>query len=164
MNEDLRELAKIRNLVELTKIAIEAQHDVVGLLPEQQKLVELMKKLDTHKEEVKAKESTYREECVKQYLKDGTKVFAGGKIKMFVVVSWDDDEAKAYVIEKKLANLLSLNSQNVKKYIVAVEPDEFGAVKKEPRLSLATDLSDFLAQEVDGAKLQYTFSRFDCSS
>lgn len=149
MNEELRELAKLRNLVELTKIAIEAQHGVVDLLPERQRLVELNKSLDTYKAEVKTKENAYREECVKQYKKDGTKVFAGGKIKMFSVVTWDDDKAKAYAIEKNLPNLLNLNSNKVKGYILSAAPEEFGKTVKEPLLFLSSDLSDFLAEEVE---------------
>ncbi|KKM76458.1 hypothetical protein LCGC14_1379990 [marine sediment metagenome] len=147
MNEELRELAKLRNLVDLTKVTIEAQQDVVNLLPAQQKLVELQKKLGTHQAEVKTKENAYREECVKQYEKDGTKVFAGGKIKMFDKITYDDDDAKAYAIEKGLPNLLNLNANNVKGYIKSAAPEEFGKIVKEPRLSLASDLSDFLAQE-----------------
>ena len=151
MNEELRELAKIRELVELTKTAIEAQQEVVDqivdLLPEQQKLVALRKKIDTHQAEVATKENAYREECVKLYLKDGTRAFAGGQIKMFSVVTWDDDKAKAYAIEKDLPNLLNLNRQKVKGYILSAAPKEFGKTVKEPRLSLTKDLSDFLAVE-----------------
>ena len=152
MNEELRLLAKLRNLVELTKIAIEAQHGVVDLLPERQRLVELNKSLDTYKAEVKTKENAYREECVKQYKKDGTKVFAGGKIKMFDVITFVEADAKKYAIEKNLPNLLNLNAINVKGYIKSAAPEEFGSIEKEPRLGLATDLSDFLAQEVEDAK------------
>ncbi len=147
MNEELRELAKLRNLVELTDTAIEAQKEVVVLLPEQQKLVELRKKLDTHKAEVKTKEKAYREKCVKQYKKDGTKVFAGGKINIFDVITFVEADAKKYALEKNLPNLLNLNSTNVKGYIKSAAPEEFGSIEKEPRLKLATDLSDFLAQE-----------------
>ncbi len=152
MNEELRLLAKLRNLVELTNTAIEAQQEVVDLLPEQQKLAKLQKKLATHKAEVQAKENAYREECIKQYLKDGTKVFAGGKINMYSVVTWDEAKAKAYAIEKNLPNLLNLNNNKVKGYIQSAAPEEFGSEVKEPRLKLSTDLSDFLAEEVEDAQ------------
>lgn len=144
MNKEIREIAKLRNLVLIGQVSVAKQIETVDATEEGQQLQSLQEMLFTHRKELAVKEGMYKEDCVKEHEKSGEKDFPGGKIRNFVDVKYDEEDAVVYAIANDLPKLLKTQPAKYKAFLKAVEPDEVGSITSVPKMTLASDLSGFL--------------------
>lgn len=144
MNDKIKEIAELRQGIEFMK---EDYDNAVAELEE----LEIVKavnaqlaKIGSKKEVLAGLEADYKAECETEYATTLDKDQLGGKINITNTLSYTEEKAVAWLIEKKFASALKPINKEFKALAKAAKP-KFVTFSTVPKMKLDSDLSEFLS-------------------
>ena len=141
----LKDVAFARETVESTKRLAQAVEEAIAQTENGIRLAELRLSLNEYKTALGDVEDAYRAQCVAAYQSTGEKQQPGGVVKVYKSLTYDTGLAVEWSLKHGHAQLLKLNTTAFEK--VAKELAlEFVEATEEPRMTLASDLSEYLEE------------------
>lgn len=133
---ELVKLAEARDGMAVAKALVDAKRAAF-----EASIAEDVAALNEWKSLVEARTEIVKDEAMKKYEAHGTKKFDGCEVKLFTKLDYPKDKAFEWAKESGLA--LTLDAKAFEK-IAAATPLPFVTETKEPRVTIASDLSAFV--------------------